>query len=227
MATLQTHLKKWRLKISKTKTVSSVFHLINRKAKRELSVELHGKLLPFFNNLKYHGITLDRSLTYRRHLESLCKKLNTQILIDYITNGWPKFKNNVKLLVRSYWNIGHELFYADGLCLKGHKIVVFECMRTAILGQLHACNLGIVKCTQKARALFYWPGIANDINDTNSKLVSCIFILLSRESDQCAIIARLGVAGHLSTTPRWGISLSAFPNGSTSKLAGLFSTLSL
>ena len=33
---------------------------------------------------------------------------------------------------------------------------------------------------------------------------SCIFILLSRESDQCAIRARLGVAGHLSTTPRWG-----------------------
>ena len=35
-------------------------------------------------------------------------------------------------------------------------------------------------------------------------LFSCIFILLSRESDQCAIRARLGVAGHLSTTPRWG-----------------------
>ena len=36
------------------------------------------------------------------------------------------------------------------------------------------------------------------------KLVSCQFILLSRESDQCAIRARLGVASHLSTTPRWG-----------------------
>ena len=35
-------------------------------------------------------------------------------------------------------------------------------------------------------------------------LFGCIFILLSRESDQCAIRARLGVAGHLSITPRWG-----------------------
>ena len=35
-------------------------------------------------------------------------------------------------------------------------------------------------------------------------LFSCIFILLSRESDQCAIRARLGDAGHLSTTPKWG-----------------------
>ena len=57
-------------------------------------------------------------------------------------------------------------------------------------------------------------------------LFSCIFTLLSRESDQCAIPARLGVAGHLSTTPRWGIPLSAFPNG-TSKPAGLFYTVSL
>ena len=32
----------------------------------------------------------------------------------------------------------------------------------------------------------------------------CIFTLLSRESDQCAIRACLEVAGHLSTTPRWG-----------------------
>ena len=33
---------------------------------------------------------------------------------------------------------------------------------------------------------------------------SCIFILLSRESDQCAKRARLEVVSHLSTTPRWG-----------------------
>ena len=35
-------------------------------------------------------------------------------------------------------------------------------------------------------------------------IFSCIFILLSRESDQCAIRARLGDANHLSITPRWG-----------------------
>ena len=31
-----------------------------------------------------------------------------------------------------------------------------------------------------------------------------IFILLSRENDQCAIRARSGVASHLFTTPTWG-----------------------
>ena len=33
-----------------------------------------------------------------------------------------------------------------------------------------------------------------------------MLILLSRESNQCAVRARLGVASHLSTTPRWGKS---------------------
>ena len=56
---------------------------------------------------------------------------------------------------------------------------------------------------------------------------SCIFTLLSRKSDQCAIRACFGVAGHLSTAPRWGNPLNVFPNDTTSKLAGLFLTLSL
>ena len=44
---------------------------------------------------------------------------------------------------------------------------------------------------------------------------------------RCAVRARLGVAGHLSTTLRWGIPLSAFSKGTTSKLADLFHTVLL
>ena len=60
-------------------------------------------------------------------------------------------------------------------------------------------------------------------------LFSYIVILLSRESDPSALRARLRVASHLSTVPHQdgGIPQSAFPNGTISKLAGLFSTLSL
>ena len=79
MATLQTYLQKWRLKFSETKTMSSVFHLTNREAKREFSLELNGKPLQFSDTPKYLGITLDRSFTYRRHLESLRKKLSTRV----------------------------------------------------------------------------------------------------------------------------------------------------
>jgi len=81
MATLGEYLQTWKLKLSTTKTVSAVFHLNNKKAKRELKVNFNNETLPFCSELKYLGVTLDRSFTYRRHLESLHKKLTSRIAL--------------------------------------------------------------------------------------------------------------------------------------------------
>jgi len=67
-ATLGEYLQTWKLKLSTMKTVSAVFHLNNKEAKRELKVNSNNKTLPFCSEPKYPGVTLDRSLTYRRHL---------------------------------------------------------------------------------------------------------------------------------------------------------------
>ena len=77
MTTLSTYLKTRRLKLSHAKTVTAAFHLHNREAKRELKVYANGKLLPFFPVPIYLGIKLNRSLMFRHHLETLCKKLAT------------------------------------------------------------------------------------------------------------------------------------------------------
>ena len=68
MASLQDYLQIWRLKLSKSKTVSAVFHLNNREANRELKVQLEGLPLPFHAVPTYIGVKLDRALTYRQHL---------------------------------------------------------------------------------------------------------------------------------------------------------------
>ena len=47
IATLSAYLQTWRLKLSHAKTVTAVFHLHNRDAKRELKVKNNGKILPF------------------------------------------------------------------------------------------------------------------------------------------------------------------------------------
>ena len=41
-----------------------------------------------------------------------------------------------------------------------------------------------------------------------------------------ALAWELAFPGHLSSTQRWGVPLSALPKDTTSKLAGLFSTTS-
>ena len=74
MATLRKYLQTWKLKVNTTITVSTAFHLNNKEAKRELKVNFNNENLPFCSEPKYLGVTLDRSLTYRRHLESLRKK---------------------------------------------------------------------------------------------------------------------------------------------------------
>jgi len=75
MATVSEYLQTQKLKLSATKTVSAAFHLNNKEAKRELKVNYNNEILPFCSEPRYLGVTLDRSFTYRRQLQSLRKKL--------------------------------------------------------------------------------------------------------------------------------------------------------
>ena len=76
------YMQRWRLKVSASKTVASVFHLRNYAAGRELRVALpNGQLLPFESNPKYLGVTLDRSLTFLRHCRTLKKKVNSRVAL--------------------------------------------------------------------------------------------------------------------------------------------------
>ena len=90
MTTLSEYLQTWRLKLSHTKTVTAAFHLHNREAKRELKVCNIGKTLPFCPVPTYLGVKLDRSLTYRPHLEALRKKLSARVslLRRLAGTGW-------------------------------------------------------------------------------------------------------------------------------------------
>jgi len=84
------YLQTWKLKLSTAKTVSAVFHLNNKEAKRELKVNFNNETLPFCSELKYLGVMLDRSPTYRRHLESLRKKLTSRVALlrRHSGSGW-------------------------------------------------------------------------------------------------------------------------------------------
>ena len=68
-ATVGENLYTCTLKLTTTKTVSAVFHLNNKEDKRELKVKYNNETLPFCSEPKYLGVTLDRSFTYRPHLD--------------------------------------------------------------------------------------------------------------------------------------------------------------
>ena len=58
MQALHQYLEHWRLKLSTAKTTTTAFHLTNN------------------DHPVYPGVTLDRTLTYRQHIESLKRKVN-------------------------------------------------------------------------------------------------------------------------------------------------------
>jgi len=61
--------------------VSTVFHLNNKEAKCELKVNFENEVLPFCSEPKYLAVTLDRSLSYHRDIESLHKKLTSCVTL--------------------------------------------------------------------------------------------------------------------------------------------------
>ena len=68
--------------------MSAVFHH-NKETKRELKVNFNNETLSC-SEPKYLGVTLDRLLTYRRHLDSLHKKLTSRIALlrRLAGSGW-------------------------------------------------------------------------------------------------------------------------------------------
>jgi len=75
MAQMSHFCRQWRLKPSASKTISSVFHLHNTSATREMSVYLDGQCLRHECHPTYLGVTLDRTLSYREHLMKTAGKL--------------------------------------------------------------------------------------------------------------------------------------------------------
>ncbi len=74
------HLTRLKLQLqpSACKTGSSIFHLHNARAKRELNIFIKGQRIKHDPKPTYLGITLDCSLTYHDHLKKTAAKISSQ-----------------------------------------------------------------------------------------------------------------------------------------------------
>ena len=69
--TICQYLHNWHLKLSQSKTVSSLFHFKNHLASKSIKVTLdHNTILNCERYPTYFGITLDWSLTFKKHLHN-------------------------------------------------------------------------------------------------------------------------------------------------------------
>jgi hypothetical protein len=90
IARMAEYCRRWRLKPSVAKTVSSVFHLHNSSANRELSVMLNSNRLKHDSYPVYLGVMLDRTLSYREHITKMVGKLKSRnnLLTKLVGTSW-------------------------------------------------------------------------------------------------------------------------------------------
>ena len=72
------------------KTQVTAFHLRNKDAKRSLKVVWNKTELENTTHLKYPGVTLDRSLSYKQHIQNTKMKVATRnnLLTKLVTSKW-------------------------------------------------------------------------------------------------------------------------------------------
>lgn len=75
---MHAYYTKWRLSPNPNKTEVCAFHLCNRIAHQQLKVNFCQHRVKHNFNPKYLGITLDRSLTFKKHLENTGQKLKSR-----------------------------------------------------------------------------------------------------------------------------------------------------
>ena len=82
MKTICQYLHDWHLKLSQSKTVSSLFHIKNNLASKSINVTLDpNTILNCERYPTYLGFTLDRSLTYKNHLHTLKQKVSSRVAL--------------------------------------------------------------------------------------------------------------------------------------------------
>ena len=101
---LKTFFDRWYLRMNTTKTVSTTFHLNNHEAEKTLKIQAGNASLPTDKNPKYLGVTLDRCLTYKKHLEESAKKIAAR-------------NSLIRKLTGTSWGAGQTVLRTSALAL--------------------------------------------------------------------------------------------------------------
>ena len=95
-------------------------------------------------------------------------------VIDYIVNGWPKYKCDCTETTKLYWPHRAELCVYDGYIIFHDRIVIPTALRAEILERIHTGHQGRERCKRLARNAVFWPRINQDIDMIVDKCLECL-----------------------------------------------------
>lgn len=96
-----------------------------------------------------------------------------QSVIKFVRSGWPEHSGNVPPNVRAYMKVKNELSEADGLLIRGSRIVIPQSERADIIQKIHDGHQGLTKCRDRAKSSVWWPGLSAELKNTVMSCHSC------------------------------------------------------
>jgi len=105
--------------------------------------------------------------------DETAKDIDLALLRTVITNGWPKVRSECPSQLHAYWNYRDELTVADGIILKGLRIIIPKTLQVEVLNQLHYGHQGSEKCKLRAKGSVFWPNINQDIDIMVKQCAPC------------------------------------------------------
>ena len=105
--------------------------------------------------------------------EETDKDTTLSALREIIMRGWPEKRSSCPAYPHAYWNYRDELTVADGLILKGARIVIPESLQPDVLKQLHYAHQGAEKCKLRAKGSVFWANINHYIEELVTSCPPC------------------------------------------------------
>ena len=144
-------------------------------------------------NVHYVTSSLNCSADKLQALRESTKQDETLVLLkEIVTQGWPEKIKDLPPELQPYWTFREAITVADGLLLKGNRIIIPDKDRPQILKQIHEGHLGIQKCLQRAKATVYWPRLYDELKDLVTNCAICLKYSASNRKDSTKIGSPLG-----------------------------------
>ena len=90
----------------------------------------------------------------------------------YCREGWPA-KQEVAGAVQPYYSVSAEISIANGLLLRGNRIIIPASMRLSMLDKVHTGHQGVTKCRERARQSIWWPGLSRQLDELVKNCPEC------------------------------------------------------
>ena len=91
---------------------------------------------------------------------------------SYCQDGWPA-KHELAGAICPYYPVQSEITVANGLLLRGNRLIIPASMRLEILDKIHMGHQGITKCRERARQSVWWPGLSNQLEELVKSCRKC------------------------------------------------------